>query len=226
MTALKGIFTEALYYSEVEFYRRSPSKPRKLGILAGSFNPPTIAHFELASAAGFKVDEVLFVVPRVFPHKKYFGATAEERVEMLLHSGLTVPHSIATSEEGLFIDIARECRAHYSLGTGGSGLGTRGSPTQVYLICGRDAAERILTWDYGRPGVVEEMLDEFELLVAPRGGQFKPPPEFERRIHSLALEGAHDYVSSSEVRQRIARREPWEHLVPETIVERVKKIYS
>jgi nicotinate-nucleotide adenylyltransferase len=198
----------------VEFYRRWPAKPRKVGILAGSFNPPTIAHFELANAAALKVDEVLCVVPRALPHKEYFGATAEQRIAMLLHSGLTVPHSIATSGAGLFIDIARDCRTHYD------------SDAKLYLICGRDAAERILTWDYGRPDVVEEMLDEFELLVAPRGGQYQPPAKFERRIHALDLKGDHDLVSSSEVRERIARREPWEHLVPEAIVERVKKIYS
>jgi nicotinate-nucleotide adenylyltransferase len=198
----------------VEFYRRSPTKPRKLGILAGSFNPPTIAHFELANAAGSKVDEVLCVVPRALPHKKYFGATADERVEMLLLSQLIVPHSIATSDAGLFIDIARECRTQYD------------PDTQLYLICGRDAAERILTWDYGRSGVVEEMLEEVELLVAPRGGRFQCAPEFEGRIHSLDLKGEHDLVSSSEVRERINRGQPWEHLVPATIVERVKAIYS
>jgi nicotinate (nicotinamide) nucleotide adenylyltransferase len=198
----------------VEYYRRLPSKPRKLGILAGSFNPPTIAHLELANAAGLQVDEVLCVVPRELPHKEYFGATVEQRVEMLLLSGLAVPHSIASSGRGLFIDIARECRTHYD------------ADTQLYVICGRDAAERILTWDYGRSGVVEEMLDEFELLVAPRGGGFQAPAEFKRRIHSLDLRGEHDAVSSSEVRERIARREPWEHLVPPAIVERVREIYS
>ena len=198
----------------VEYYRRLPSKPRKLGILAGSFNPPTIAHLELANAAGLQVDEVLCVVPRVLPHKEYFGATVEQRAEMLLLSGLAVPHSIASSGKGLFIDIARECRTHYD------------ADTRLYVICGRDAAERILTWDYGRPGVVEEMLHEFELLVAPRGGGFQAPVEFQRRIHSLDLRGEHDAVSSSEVRQRIARGEPWEHLVPPAIVERVREIYS
>lgn len=183
-------------------------------MLAGSFNPPTIAHFELASAAGFHVDEVLCVVPRTLPHKEYFGATADQRIDMLGLWELMIPHSIATSDQGLFIDIARECRTHYEPGT------------QIYLLCGRDAAERILTWDYGRPGVVEEMLNEFELLVAPRSGEFQPPPEFKRRIHSLGLHGEHDYVSSSEVRERIARGQPWEHLVPRAIVERVREIYS
>ena len=70
------------------------------------------------------------------------------------------------------------------------------------------------------------MLREFELLVAPRGGQFQAAPEFSRRIQLLQLRGEHDHVSSTEVRERIARGEPWEHLVPENIVERVREIYS
>jgi len=191
--------------------------PRKLGVLPGSFNPPTVAHVELAQAAAAHVDEVLLVVPSVFPHKDYSGATMEQRVVMLESAGLTVPHSIATTGQGLFVDIARECREHYAAGS---------ARVQVYFLCGRDAAERILAWDYGRPGVVEEMLQDFELLVAPRGGHFEPPPEFRHRIHSLALAGEHDSVSSSEVRERIARGQRWEHLVPEPIVELVKAIYS
>ena len=189
-------------------------EPQKLGVLAGSFNPPTIAHEELVYAAGFHVDEVVCVVPAVFPHKEYIGATLEQRLDMLVAARLMPPCSIATSENGLFIDIARECREHY------------GSATQLYFVCGRDAAERILTWDYGRPGVVEEMLREFQLLVASRSGEFQPPAEFQHRVHPLALRGRHDLVSSTDVRERIARGEPWEHLVPELIVDQVREIYS
>ena len=198
----------------MDFYRQSPVKPSKVGILAGSFNPPTVAHLELAQAASQCVDLILYVVPRVFPHKDYSGATLEQRVEMLEAAGLTIPHSTASSSQGLFIDIARECRDHY------------GAQTQLSFICGRDAAERILNWDYGRPGVVAEMLGEFELLVAPRGGHFSPPAEYRHRIHALNVRGGHEEVSSTEVRQRIARGEPWEHLVPERIRERVREIYS
>jgi nicotinic acid mononucleotide adenylyltransferase len=36
----------------------------------------------------------------------------------------------------------------------------------------------------------------------------------------------HEEVSSTEVRERIARGEPWEHLVPEKIRARVREIYS
>ena len=198
----------------VRFHRRSLSRPRKLGVVAGSFNPPTVAHQELVYAAGFLVDEVLCVVPSVFPHKEFVGATLEQRLKMLASAELAKGASIAVSEKGLFIDIARECREHY------------GADTQLYFVCGRDAAERILTWDYGRPGVVEEMLQEFELLVAARGGEFQPPSEFQHRVHPLGLQAAHDHVSSTEVRERIGRGEPWEHLVPAEIVERVREIYS
>ena len=209
----------------MEFYRQTsvtpadgePAKvePLKVGILAGSFNPPTVAHVELAQAASAWVDLIVCVVPRLFPHKEYSGATLEQRVEMLDAAGLAVPHSIASTRQGLFIDIARECREHY------------GSQTRLSFVCGRDAAERILHWDYGREGVVDEMLREFELLVAPRGGHFSPPAEYRQRIHTLNLRnGQHEEVSSTEVRERIARGEPWEHLVPEKIRERVREIYS
>jgi nicotinate-nucleotide adenylyltransferase len=182
--------------------------------LAGSFNPPTIAHIELALAASRCVDLILFVVPRVFPHKEYSGATLEQRVEMLDAVSPAIPHAIASTEQGLFIDIARECRDHY------------GAQVQLYFICGRDAAERILHWDYGRSGVIDEMLREFELLVAPRGGHFSPPAEYRHRIHALQVRGGYEEVSSTEVRERIARSELWEHLVPEKIRDRVREIYS
>jgi nicotinate (nicotinamide) nucleotide adenylyltransferase len=188
-------------------------KPKTLGILAGSFNPPTIAHQELVYAAGFHVDEVLCVVPAVLPHKEYFGATLEQRLELLADS-VTVPCSIASTEKGLFIDIGRECRELY------------GPDVRLAFVCGRDAAERILNWDYGRQDAVQEMLGEFELLVAPRGGHFSPPPEFQHRIRTLQVRNGHDDVSSTEVRERIVRGEAWEHLVPEGIRERVREIYS
>jgi nicotinate-nucleotide adenylyltransferase len=198
----------------VEFYTKSSRKPQKLGVLAGTFNPPTMAHLELVNAAGFHVDEALCVVPRNFPHKEYFGATLEQRLEMLALADAGLGYSVAISEAGLFADIANECRRHYGAGV------------SLYFICGRDAAERFLSWEYGRPGAAEEMLREFELLVAARQGEFEPPRQFRDRIHALHVRSGHDAVSSTEVRERIARGEPWEHLVPVEIVDRVRAIYS
>jgi cytidyltransferase-like protein len=194
----------------MELYSRFVGSPRRVGILAGSFNPPTVAHLQLVSAAAHHVDQVLCVVPQMFPHKAYFGATLEQRIEMLQVCGCPV----AVSERGLFLEIAAEARVHF------------GSSTELYFLTGADAAERIIEWDYGRPGVAREMLQEFQILVAPRGKSYVPPEEFRDRVHELPIGEDFHEVSSTEIRERIQRRDPWEHLVPEAIVERVRSIYS
>lgn len=197
------------------FIRRAAGTPARLGILAGTFNPPTIAHLALAKAALGRVDEVLFALPRVFPHKAYQGADFQQRLRMLETAlGNEPRYSIAATEGGLFIEIARECRAAYPPGV------------ELYFLCGRDAAERIVNWDYGRPGAIEEQLAEFQLLVAPREGVWQPPAALSHRIHPLALPAGYDGVSASEVRQRIREGRPWRHLVPEPIVELVEQIYG
>jgi nicotinic acid mononucleotide adenylyltransferase len=68
------------------------------------------------------------------------------------------------------------------------------------------------------------MLEEFEMLVAARGGHYEPPPELRHRIHTLDF----DYggISASAVRERIARGESWEHLVPEGAAELVRELYG
>ncbi len=186
---------------------------QRLGILPGTFNPPTRAHLALARAALDHVDEVLFVLPRVFPHKEYSGASFADRLQMLHIAIASEPrfHAAAT-ERGLFIEIARECRASYA------GAALR-------FICGRDAAERIVNWDYGEPGAFAAMLDEFELLVASRSGEYRPPDHLASRIHALDLDADYGDVSATEVRERIARGESWEHLVPEAILPIVRRIY-
>jgi len=68
----------------MEFLRRPIGRPSRLGVFPGSFNPPTVAHLALARAALRHVDEVVFVLPRVFPHKNYRGATFHQRLDLLL----------------------------------------------------------------------------------------------------------------------------------------------
>jgi len=198
----------------MEFFHRSAKQPERLGVLPGTFNPITVAHLALAHAALRHVDEVVFVLPRVFPHKPYSGASFAERVEMLrIATAENAAFSIAAADGGLFVDIARQCRAAYR------------DAVRLSFLCGRDAAERIVGWDYGRPSAFAEMIREFDLLVASRDGAYAAPDEFASAIRSLDLEGA-EGVSSTEVRDRIARGEPWEHLVPAGVVERARRVYT
>ena len=200
----------------MEFVHRPAGTPGRVGILAGSFNPPTRAHFEVLRAAAAQVDQIVCVLPKVMPHKEFFGATLEQRLAMLRAAAveLEAPCAIATSEQGLFIDIAREFRAQ------------AGGAPQIALLCGADAAERIVGWDYGQSGSIAEMLEEFEMLVAPRQAVYVPPPGLSHRIRFLPIGVPYQAISSTEVRERVRRREPWEHLVPRAIVEMVRQIYS
>jgi nicotinic acid mononucleotide adenylyltransferase len=167
----------------------------------------------MEAAAASEVDEVLCVIPRVFPHKIYHGASLEDRLSMLDAVRPAAACSIAVSEGGLFIDIARECRDAY------------GASPDLLFLCGRDAAERIVFWDYGDAAAIDRMLEEFSLLVAARQGRFEAPGRLAHRVRDLNVPGDLDEISSSEVRERIRKREPWEDLIPQAIVERVRRIY-
>jgi nicotinate-nucleotide adenylyltransferase len=197
----------------MQFFRRADRPISRLGVFPGSFNPPTVAHLALARAALHAVDEVLFVLPRTFPHKPYRDTTLEQRVDLLEAALTDSRYSIAVADGGLFIEIARECRAAY------------GEAARLSFLCGRDAAERIAGWDYGRPGAWEEMLREFDLLVAPRGGEYRPVPTQLASFPEIAVHPDCDAVSSTEVRRRLAAGEPWEHLVPVEIHAKVREFY-
>lgn len=198
----------------MEFLHRAPGLPSHIGILPGAFNPVTVAHLALARAALNRVDEVVFVLPRSFPHKEYTGAGIEARAALLLALAVdSASFSVACADGGLFIEIARECRVAYE------------GSVRVSMLCGRDAAERIVQWDYGVPGAIEKMIEEFGLLVATRRGEYAPPPSLAHAIGRLELDGEFDHVSASEVRQRIAAGDAWEHLVPAAVRDQVRRLY-
>ncbi|MFB3779504.1 MAG: nicotinate-nicotinamide nucleotide adenylyltransferase [Bryobacteraceae bacterium] len=199
----------------MEFFRRLPTGPRRLGILPGTFNPPTRAHVALGEAALGLVDEVLFVMPRRLPHKSYEGVGLADRLRMVESVvSLSPRFSLASTEQGLFAEIARECRQVY------------GPEVKLAFVCGRDAAERAVGWDYGEPGAFRKMLDEFELLVAARKGAFRMPSGLEGRIHPIEIAEEYEDLSASMIRARIRLGEPWEHLVPPSIVAMVRELYA
>lgn len=198
----------------MEFRRRqikSHGRPKRVALIPGSYNPPTNAHRALLEAAIAQVDEAVAVLPRTFPHKSYEGVSLENRLQMLEHLS-PEPYSIAISEGGLFLEMCQEFKLEER-------------DTEVLIACGRDAAERILSWDYADPKTLERMFEGFELLVAARQGDFQPPDCFADRIHALEMGPEYDAVSSTEVRNRISARAEWRHLVPELVAPLVERLY-
>lgn len=197
----------------MEFLWAGTARMETVALLPGAWNPPTLAHLAMAQAALAWADLSVLVLPRSFPHKKKEeGAPLGQRAQWLENVARRRPGCAAAwTDGGLFIEMAREARQ----------LGAR----RVFLVCGRDAAERIVGWDYGAGDSIQKQLEEYELLVAPRRGDYTPPPELAARIHSLPLgDGWHD-VSSSEVRARLCSGLEWASLVPAEILESVRAAY-
>ena len=159
-----------------------------------------------------RLDEVAFVLPQVFPHKKFGGVSFEQRLRLVQAAIDGQPTWTAwTSNGGLFLEIARERRAE------------SGPEVELYLLCGRDAADRIVNWNYGEGPSIAVQLREFQMIVAARRGEYAPPPELATRIHSIDLPEDLQAISSSEVREAIVAGQPWRHLVPSAVAELVER---
>jgi cytidyltransferase-like protein len=196
------------------FHRRAQARGPKVALLPGTFNPPTLAHQALLDAALDVVDEAVVVLPQNLPHKSFDGASLDQRLQMLERLTTGRPYSIAVANHGLFIDMSEEFQRD------------AGPVPDLYIVVGRDAAERILTWNYDDATTIARMFDRFHLLVAGRQGEFEPPAEYRHRIHALNVDAAHDAISSTLVRDRIRSGDAaWRHLVPEGVAPLAEAIY-
>lgn len=196
------------------FLHRGAANPARVALFPGAWNPPTIAHVEIARAARSRVDEVIWVMPRALPHKNFDGADFAARCRMLeILAKQDEGFSAAVSEGGLYAEIADQAREFF------------GREAEIVLLCGRDAAERMATWDYGAQGVFDEILRRYRLLVAARRGQYEPDARHCERIDRLPMDANWNEVSSSEVRRRIANGEDWRGLVPPALAAMVRDLY-
>lgn len=197
----------------MEWMRRGTGDSGTVALFPGAWNPPTRAHVAIARAALSHAGEVVFVLPRAFPHKPFAGPGLERRLRWLESLAALDPRfSVAVSEDGLFIGIAREFRA----------LDPR---KRVLLLCGGDAAERIVNWRYDEPDTIAAQLKEYELLVAPRPVDYAPPPELSARVHPLTLDERFRWISSTEARDRIRKGEDARGLLPPEIWDDVIRCY-
>ena len=190
--------------------RAASPGPARLGVLGGAYNPITLAHLAVGEAAmqKFGIDEVLFLLPQVPPHKTIFGASLEQRLEMMRLAAADAPHaSVGISTHGLFVDMYEGLLAVYP------------QRPQVFFLTGRDAAERILAWHYDdAETVLKHMFDSFQFIVCSRQGPFQLPDDpllkpYQDRIHSCPLPPQAEAISATEVRRRCESGLPIDDLV-------------
>ena len=189
----------------------------RVGLLPGAYNPPTRAHLALAETAQrrFRLDQIVQVVPHSLPHKQITRPTLEDRFEWIAElARARSGWAAGVCQGGLVVDIVDAWRREVGAGC------------ELFVIAGRDAAERYASWDYGDGEPFGDQLERFKLLVGARGGAYRVAPEHAGRILPFEIAAAHDATSSQMVRSAIARGVHWHHLVPAEIQDRVAAAYA
>lgn len=170
------------------------------GILGGRFDPPQVGHVALAHAAldQLPIDRLLVLVAAAPGHREVV-APAEERLR-LARLAFDFADEVALDEHAFTVDAVRDGRFGDAI-----------------FIVGADEGAAFPTWK--EP---DEILRHVRLAVGTRSGF--PPADLTRygeRV--LSFELASPAVSSSEVRERIARGEPVDGLVPPAVAEAIEE---
>ena len=182
--------------------------PTKLGILGGAFDPPHLGHVELARAARehFGLERLLVLVVADPGHKQTI-ASADDRLRLARLAFADLP--------GAEVELDAHARTVDS-------LEERKPKNAIFLVGGDELAdlpywknpERVLELiELGvavRPGVSESELREARARL--------PAPD---RISFFDMTPM--AVSSTEIRERVARGEPIDDLVPQSVLQEIER---
>jgi len=171
------------------------------GILGGSFDPPQNGHLALARAAleQLPIDRLVVLVA-ADPGHRATVADAETRLE-LAQAAFSGLGEVVLDPNAFTVDAVQGGRFGDAL-----------------FIVGADEGADFPSWEDP-----EKVLRWVKLAVGTRSGY--PPPDLERygdRV--VAFELASPPVSSSEVRERVARGQPIDELVPEAVAGAISRL--
>ena len=202
---------------------------KKLGIFSGSFNPLTLAHTKMIeeTIAKYQLDELLLLLAKANVDKTVFGLPLAAR--LLTLKRYTKDHrrfSVGVSSHGRYIDKV-------------TALKTISPPeTEFYFIVGYDTLVRIFDPKYYTDfhAELEALFETARFIVANRAeadietiGSFMTQPEIRRYasyVSCILLPDVYAYMSSTEVRELLARDEAIEHLVPPSILAMLNESLS
>jgi nicotinate-nucleotide adenylyltransferase len=211
-------------------------RPRRIGLLGGTFDPIHLGHLGLAAAAGtaLALDEVRIVPAHVPPHRLQPEASVFHRFAMTALAAAASPDLLVDDIE------ARDAERSYTSVTLQRLHAAGFSPSQIFFIAGADAFAEIATWrDYPR------VLDGAHFAVVSRSGRAASSlvdalPDLAPRMRPLAGEGdAHVVdvtnptiflidaeippISSTAVRRCAAEGLPLDGLVPPLVAQYIAR---
>jgi nicotinamide-nucleotide adenylyltransferase len=177
----------------------------RVGLLPGSFNPPTNAHVALAAAgraAGLAC--VYYVLAeRTVDKEQVTGIPLADRLALLARLG----DGVASVERGLYVEIARA-------------MGAALPGAELVFLVGHDKIVQIFDPKYyqDRGAALDELFALASFLVAPRGdadqdelAELLARPENQRwaeRVEPLRLDPRHRDASATRVRRGQSRDVP------------------
>ena len=200
----------------LEFLFRPSGNPRVSALFPGAWNPPTVAHLEIARAARKLADEVVWVLPRRLSSQRFRSHWHRcPRPNARPHRPQRAAGSpLALSDGGLYVDIADRGAAVLRPGSRNRArLRPRRSRKNRHL--GLRQARRLRC--HAQPASPSGRGPRRRLSAAPAAPRKNCSPS--RRL-SL------DQISSSDIRRRIAAGVPWSQLVPAAIASLVEDLYA
>ena len=191
----------------------------KIGIYGGTFNPPHLGHVAAARAVVdlLKLDRLLLIPAGMPPHKDLPAGspTPEQRLEMTRLAGEQL--GLEDRVETLDLELRRQGRSFTSDTL--RQIREQYPDAELWLLMGTDMFLTLQTWH-----APEEILslagiaafgrteaDTEELFSVQRDYLYRTYPQ--ARIFTLTIPGVVD-VSSTELRERLARGEGGELLAP------------
>jgi nicotinate-nucleotide adenylyltransferase len=212
------------------------SRPRRIGVLGGTFDPIHVGHLALATVVrnALALDEVRVVPSRVPPHRPQPGASVFHRFAMAALAVAADPFLRVDDIEAQ--DDERSYTAVTLRRMHGAGL----QASQIFFIAGADAFAEIATWrDY------PHVLDQAHFVITSRGGRSASSlktelPELSSRMRVLAPDGRSDdrdlahpaillidaavpSISSTAIRKRVADGLPVDGQVAPLVAEHIAK---
>ncbi len=184
---------------------------KKLGIFGGTFDPIHYAHLVIAEKAReeFNLDFVIFVPCGIPPHKKKVYASSEDRKKMI---------EIAIKNNPAFrvsdIEILKNTPS-YTYETV-SEIKRKYPDFEIFLIIGEDSFYDIPNW-YKADKLVREVI----FLVAKRSERKQMSinfPVIYKIIHSPYID-----ISSTYIRSCIFENKSVKYLIPDEVIEYIKK---
>lgn len=190
----------------------------RIGYFGGTFDPPHLGHIILASEAKHQLnlDLIRWIITPDPPHKTQRVITPQEHRLKMLELVVGDIEWFEISD----VDLRRSS-PHYAADAVEI-LKNEDPDTELIYIIGEDSLRDLPTWH--EPGRFLEFIDQ--LAVSPRPGIETNLKELAEKLPGLEskvvfLEGIEIEISSSLIRSRAAKQEPYSHFLSREVTDYV-----